>query len=158
MPDPATDGKRLVTSDAPDLRIWPRRWILLFIGVMAANGCLPANRIRSTGTVRFDGHPVETGAVVFQPVGSGGTPAGGLIRSGSFSLEGPAGRQRVEIRGTRAVDQSRLPRTMPRFEGMPVHEDFIPSVYNTASTLEVEVTPDGPNVFTFDLPAAPSRP
>jgi hypothetical protein len=152
------DGNRRVSSETPLPRRRLRPAILLVAGLALAAGCRPANLVRSTGTVRFDGQPVETGAVVFRPVGSGGAPAGGLIRSGSFSLEGPAGRQRVEIRGMRPVDESRLPRTMPRFEGMPVHEDYIPSAYNTASTLEVEVSPDGPNVFTFDLPAASPRP
>jgi hypothetical protein len=135
---------------------------LLVIGLALVAGCRPANRIHSTGTVRFDGHPVETGAVVFRPVGSEGTPAGGLIRSGSFSLEGPAGRQRVEIRGMRPVDESRLPRTMPRFEGMPVHEDYIPSAYNTASTLEVEARPYrrrsfGSDVRPSGIPSGTSR-
>ena len=152
------DGNPLVTSKPPAAWSRLRPPLLLVVGLALVAGCRPANRIRSTGTVRFDGQPVETGAIVFRPVGSGAPPAGGLIRSGSFSVEGGAGRQRVEIRGTRPVEQSRLPRTMPRFEGMPLHEDYIPSVYNTASTLEVEVTPDRPNVFTFDLPAAPSRP
>ena len=157
-PAAAMDGNRRVSSETPLPRRRLRPAILLVAGLALAAGCRPANLIRSTGTVRFDGQPVETGAVVFRPVGSGGAPAGGLIRSGSFALEGPAGRQRVEIRGTRPVDESRLPRTMPRLEGVAVHEDFIPAAYNTASTLEVEVTPDGPNVFEFDLRPVPARP
>jgi hypothetical protein len=32
-----------------------------------------------------------------------------------------------------------------------LYEDFIPARYNRESTLTVEVTPGGKNVFTFDL-------
>ena len=152
------DGNLRVSSEPPQPWSWLRPGIVLVAGLTLVAGCRPANRVRSTGTVRFDGQAVETGAIVFRPVASGGAPAGALICSGSFAVEGPAGRQRVEIRGTRPVDESRLPRTMPRLAGGAVHEDYIPAAYNTASTLEVEVTPGGPNVFEFELRAEPSRP
>jgi hypothetical protein len=34
-------------------------------------------------------------------------------------------------------------------------EQFVPARYNAASTLEIEVSPDGPNVFDFDLKSSP---
>jgi hypothetical protein len=64
-------------------------------------------------------------------------------------------RRRVEIRGTRRLDDSRIPKTMPRLEGVPLYEDYIPSAYNAASTLEINVTAAGPNVFDFDLKSSP---
>jgi hypothetical protein len=39
--------------------------------------------------------------------------------------------------------------------GMKPLEQFVPARYNAASTLEIEVSPDGPNVFDFDLKSSP---
>jgi hypothetical protein len=44
---------------------------------------------------------------------------------------------------------------MPRLEGVPLYEDYIPSAFNAASTLEIDVTAAGPNVFDFDLKSSP---
>lgn len=133
-----------------------RRAILVALCV-CVTGCRGSDRITSSGTIRFDGRPVESGVVVFRPFDRDAAPEGGAISGGRFTVTGRPGRRRVEIRGTRVVAPDELPRTMPRFVDAPVHEDYIPAAYNTASTLEVEVKAGGPNVFDFDL-ASPPRP
>lgn len=127
-----------------------RRFTTLVTLCVCLAGCLASDRVTSTGTVTFDGRPVDTGAIVFVPLEPAVAPEGAAITSGRFTVVGRRGKRRVQIRGTRPIPPERLPRTMARFDGLPVHEDYIPAAYNTASTLEVEVT-DGPNVFTFDL-------
>lgn len=130
--------------------------IVVTVVIVACAGivaCRPSERVTVTGTVRYDGQPVQRGAIVLVPLDSTSGPDGGTITAGRFSLEGRPGRRRVEVRGTRAMDENRVPRTMPRLGSVPVDEDYIPADFNTASTLEIEVTTDGPNTFDFDLHA-----
>lgn len=145
MPAAGPVGKCPVTSESP-----ARRLAALFTVCSGLAGCLGSDRVTSTGTVTFDGRPVDSGAIVFVPLEAAVAPEGAAIASGRFTVVGRRGRRRVQIRGTRPVSPERLPRTMARFDGLPVNEDYIPATYNTASTLEIEVT-EGPNVFTFDL-------
>lgn len=100
---------------------------------------------------------METGAIVFHPLDRNIAPQGGLIKAGRYTIVCRPGRHRVEIRGTRPMDESRISPTMPRMAGAAVHEDYIPAAYNTASKLEVEVKA-GSNTVDFDLePTASER-
>ncbi|TWT97844.1 hypothetical protein Pla108_19970 [Botrimarina colliarenosi] len=40
-----------------------------------------------SGQVTYDGNPVEKGTISVVPVGGGGSPAGGVIRDGSYQIE-----------------------------------------------------------------------
>ena len=141
-----------------EARSWPHgRRVILALGCTMLAGCGSSARVTATGMVTFDGQPVETGAIVFQPLDRTATPHGTLINAGRYSVLCLSGRHRVQIRGTRPVDESRVPRTMPRLGSAAVREDYIPAAYNTASTLEVEVVAGRTNVFDFKL-AAPPKP
>jgi hypothetical protein len=126
---------------------------LLVICCMVASGCNASDRITSTGRVTLNGQPVEVGLVVFRPIDQGLAAKAATITGGRFVIKTVASRFRVEIRGMRPIEESKIPKTMPRMEGVPVHEDYIPAAYNTESTLEVEVTKGGENSFEFDLSA-----
>lgn len=106
--------------------------------------------------VTFDGQPVETGTIVFRPLDPAVAPQGAPVSAGRYAVDCPPGRHRVQIRGTRPVDESRVPRTMPRLGTAPVREDYIPAAYNTESTLEIEVVAGQANVFDFKLARTPS--
>ena len=134
------------------------RLAALVVGCAGVGGCLSSDRVMSTGTVTFDGRPVETGSIVFRPLDARNAPEGAVIAAGRFTIEGRPGKHLVEIRGTRPVRPEKVPRTMPRFEGLPVHEDFIPPAYNAASALKVEVASGGRNVFDFDLKSPSAQP
>jgi hypothetical protein len=131
---------------------WLLRVVIVCVGVA---GCQRSDRVTSTGTVTYDGQPVTTGMIVFRPLDRGTAPEAAPISAGRFTISGGLGKRRVEIRGTRQIDESTLPKTMPRLEGVPLYEDYIPSAYNAESTLEVEVAAAGRNVFDFDLETAP---
>ena len=133
--------------------ILPRPVVFLVVACASVTACRPSDRVTITGTVRYDGQPVTRGAIVLVPLDSAAGPDGGPITAGRFSIVGRPGRRRVQVRGTRPMDEARVPRTMPRLGNAPVDEDFIPAAYNTASTLEIEVQAAGPNVFDFDLRA-----
>lgn len=140
------------------VRAWRTRRAIFMIGCLVQAGCLSSDRVTSTGTVTYEGHPVETGSIVFRSLDGPAGAAGAVVTHGRFVVKVRPGKHRVEIRGTRPIDPAKLPRTMPRFEGLPVHEDYIPPAFNAASTLEVEVASRGPNVFSFDLtPSSPTR-
>ena len=115
------------------------------------SGCTGTDFVVGTGTVAFDGVPVETGLIVFHPLDRGVAPQGASIVAGRFTIRCRPGRHRVEIRGTRAIDESQVPPTMPRLPDAPIREDFIPAAYNTESMLEATVTAGGPNLFDFEL-------
>jgi hypothetical protein len=135
-----------------------RRLIALLLAgsCLGIAACQPNDRAWSTGSVTFEGRQVEHGMIVFRPLDGGNAPAGAAIAEGRFAIAGRPGRHRVEIRGTRPVDASQQPRTMPRIEGAPIYEDFIPPAYNTESTLEVDVAAGSSNEFDFDLQPLPT--
>ena len=152
-PEVALEGKPVISETM--VRVGTPRFTMLFVVLAGIAGCMRSDRVRSTGAVTFDDRPVETGAITFVPLDRGQAPEAAPIVAGRYVLEGRAGRRRVEIRGTRRLDDSQIPKTMPRLEGVPLYEDYIPSAFNAASTLEIEVTAAGPNVFDFDLKSSP---
>ena len=149
------DGKCPVNCDA--LATPARRLVAILlagfgIGIAA---CRPNDRAWSAGSVTFDGAPVEHGMIVFRPIDRGDPAGGASITDGRFTIASQPGRHRVEIRGMRPIEESRLPKTMPRIEGVPVYEDFIPATFNLESTLEVDVAAGSSNTFDFDLTSPP---
>lgn len=155
MPVAGPDGKCPVNCDAlatPARRLLGLLLAGLSIGIAA---CQPSDRAWSTGSVTSDGAPVEHGMIVFRPLDRGDAAGGASITDGRFTIASRPGRHRVEIRGMRPIEESRLPKMMPRIEGVPVYEDFIPPAFNVESTLEVDVAVGSGNEFTFDLPTPP---
>lgn len=132
------------------------RRAILALGCTVLAGCGSSARVTATGMVTFDGQPVQTGAIVFQPLDRTAAPQGSPINAGRYALECAPGRHRVQIRGTRPVDESQVPRTMPRLGSAAVREDYIPAASNTESTLEVEVVAGRSNVFDFTLTSTPN--
>lgn len=125
-----------------------RRSAAVLVGLVFALGCAEQGPRRHpvTGTVTWEGEPVAEGDILFYPQQAGQHPDGGLIRDGRFEAKVKAGQHRVEIRATRDSPGRDNPqmRTPPR-------EDYIPSRYNTESTLTAEVTAVGPNQLEFAL-------
>ena len=124
------------------------------IGIVA---CRPNDRAWSTGRVTFDGDPVEHGMIVFRHLDRGDAAGGASITDGRFTIASRPGRHRVEIRGMRPIEESRLPKLMPRIEGVPVYEDYIPPAFNVESTLQVDVAAGSSNTFDFDLTSPPPQ-
>jgi hypothetical protein len=100
---------------------------------------------RVTGSVSFDGQPVENGEIIFVSVEKGTAPDAGRIANGSYDMLVKTGKKRVEIRASRPVVGGK-----PNPMG-PVYHDYIPEKYNGRTTLLAEVTPDGENRFDYEL-------
>lgn len=101
-----------------------------------------------TGTVTFDGQPVEEGEIIFRAADGGSGSWETRIVAGSYRLEVTPGAKRVEITARRKI------------EGGPVAESgepaisytaYIPEAYNEKSKLTASVTADGSNQFDFTL-------
>jgi hypothetical protein len=112
------------------------------------------------GQVSFDGKPLEDGVIVLVPAGdTKGPTAGGRLSGGRFRIDAAAGpvvgRYRVEIKATRKTGRMVKPRIVVAHRTeVEETEQFIPSRYNAASELEVDIKP-GRNKTTFDLTSPP---
>jgi hypothetical protein len=123
--------------------------ILLSIAVVFFCSCGPsdAELYKVSGTVSFDGQPVEKGTVVFEPVDSvPGNSAGGEIHNGVFTLQSRQGKKKVSIRATRPI-----PGKWNAVMKVPAIQQYIPAEYNSKTTLTAEVVPGGENHFEFNL-------
>ena len=125
---------------------------LLTCGLVA--GC-DGKRARVQGTVTFNNQPVDGGRIFFLPDGEpAGRPAvHATLSQGKYSLPATAGpefgRHRVEIVWHRKPGKQ-LPK--PDYPGLNTDdmEQVIPAIYNSKTTLSVEVQP-GTNTFDFAL-------
>ncbi len=109
-------------------------------------GCANDGMVTCSGTVTFDGVPLPAGAISFHSSDTRIAPQGAQVVDGSFRIRCRPGRQRVEIYASRP--KARAEELTP---GMTPMEQFIPARYNEGSTLEVDVVPNGPNRFPFEL-------
>lgn len=100
-----------------------------------------------SGTVTFDGVPVEKGEISFVPTEKGQSSDGGQIEQGRFRLSVKPGSKIVQIRASRPLP--------PEKQDNPtmglLYEDYIPAEFNSDSTLKEEIGPGGKTNFTFDL-------
>jgi hypothetical protein len=99
------------------------------------------------GRVTVNGQPLKEGGVRFIPV-NGSTPAtGGTVHDGTFRVQVPVAKQRVEF-SANVVDTDKTP---PNATGdQIVIKALVPDRYNTRSELTLDVVP-GLNEPVFDL-------
>jgi len=107
-------------------------------------------RYEVIGVVSFDGQTLPDGDIQFLPAEGTGTVDGGKIAAGEFALDVTARKKRVEIRATRETKEMVPSGAMPG-QMEPKREDYIPTRYNTASTLTAEVKAGYKNIFEFKL-------
>jgi hypothetical protein len=153
-------GKSVVPTDQVAMAITLLLLTVVGGGVIAwVNFAGTAGGLRRAsvqGSVTLDGRPLEDGMVVLTPAaGTKGPTAGSALSKGKFSIavaSGPVvGRYRVEIMAVRKTGR-KVKSVIPvggRKERDET-EQFIPTRYNTASELEVEIKP-GRNKITLEL-------
>jgi hypothetical protein len=118
--------------------------------VFAAGGCSRGGpRLYPvTGSVNFDGKPVEEGDIIFSAV-DGSRSAGGKIEGGTYTLEATAGKYKVQILAMRDIP-GEIREDNPG-EKIQAREQYIPAQYNTETTLEANVEPGSKDDIDFDL-------
>lgn len=132
---------------------WHMAASLILISVII--GCTTHDRQGLQGIVTLDGQPLTEGSIAFRPKpGTSGPTAGAVINEdGTYVVDHKGGTfigvfqvQITAARKTGRQIQDQLTGNM-----VDEYEQYIPVMYNTETTLEVEVTEDGPNEFDFEL-------
>lgn len=103
-----------------------------------------------SGTVSYDGKPVEDGAINFVPVDGKSPTAGDVIKDGKYHAKKvPVGNMKVTISGSKVVGKKKVYDT-PDSPVMPVTQELLPAKYNDKSELTFEVK-SGSNEKNWDL-------
>jgi hypothetical protein len=118
--------------------------VLLVLSASIGCGKSEPQPVPVSGTVSLDGHPLTEGFLYFKTIETGAVERFD-IAAGEFQGKALAGTRRVEIYSNR-------PKTVI-IDGAPVEvpDNVVHPSYNTESTLTAEVTPEGPNRFTFEV-------
>jgi hypothetical protein len=137
-------------------------WAAILLLGLLATGC-GDGKVGVRGTVTFDGQPVQSGVISFEPADGRGPNTGGAITDGRFELSGPAeatpGLKIVRIRASRPTGR-KIESGPPAPPGTLVDElkAYIPSQYNAKSTLTTEIVAGKVNEVSFDLQSSRTAP
>jgi hypothetical protein len=113
--------------------------------VMCLAGCGGGEKTyKVSGTVTFDGKPVESGTISFESAAGGAGVASSGITGGKYELQSKAGKKKVQITASRPLPGKEK-------EPTPPMESYIPVKYNTMTELTKEVSASAENRFDFDL-------
>ncbi|VTU01412.1 Uncharacterized protein OS=Planctomyces limnophilus (strain ATCC 43296 / DSM 3776 / IFAM 1008 / 290) GN=Plim_2787 PE=4 SV=1 [Gemmataceae bacterium] len=125
--------------------------VALLFGLGAAAGCggdPPSAEV--SGSVTFDGKPVEEGGISFSAANGNAPGGGGVIKGGKYTATRvPIGATKVSITAVKVVGQ-RKAYDAPDSPMTPITEPLLPAKYNTATVLTFEVKP-GSQTKDFDL-------
>ncbi|MGI9428723.1 MAG: hypothetical protein ACR2NM_08705 [Bythopirellula sp.] len=127
-------------------------------------GCEDQNAVGRhvlSGAVTYDGQPVTNGTIELFPTDVSKKPAGAKIVDGRYEMDrtlGPEpGSYQVVILAERPSGRQE-PADEGSSEMVNIPVQYIPPIYNTRTTLSVEVTGDQENVdFALDKPKRGSR-
>jgi hypothetical protein len=134
-------------------------WLVVGALAFVPGACEDASggRYAISGTVRFNGQPLDQGNITFIPMSSDlATQSGASIANGSYAIPKMngliPGRYRVSISSGDGVTPAGPSDQPPGPSGNFSSKERIPREYNVASTQEVVVKSEGPNRFDFDIP------
>ncbi|WP_425617332.1 hypothetical protein NA78x_001006 [Anatilimnocola sp. NA78] len=93
-----------------------------------------------SGSVTFDGQPLQEGYIAFVPELSG-QGGGSNIVNGNYTIKAPAGKYKVEVTASKLTP---LPPGQTGMDGAREEmKQFIPDRYNTKTELKAEVPASG---------------
>ena len=108
-------------------------WMGLALGCSSA-----AKHGDVSGTATFDGAPLKTGVIRFEPVDGGTASADAIITDGKFSAQVPPGEKRVSITSAKVVGKKKMYDTADS-PTIDITEEMIPKKYNANSELKLTV-------------------
>lgn len=126
------------------------RSCFLFLAItssLLAAGC-GGNGLQSvTGTVTFDGKPIEDGRVTFRQIAGDKKAYSAPIVKGEYKIECDPGKVSVEVIASRII-----PGKFDNSNGKPepIGQMYIPARYNSATNLTADVSSSS-RVIPFDL-------
>ncbi|WDI44486.1 hypothetical protein [Bremerella sp. P1] len=121
--------------------------LFVLVSGMTLLGCAASDehpKYPVSGTITYDGEPIESGSIVFDPVDGIGPSAMGGIENGVIKAEVSAGEKILRISAVRTLDKKDQ-------YGESITESFIPDKYNGESQIHETVTADGKNELTIEL-------
>ena len=130
--------------------------LLIAVVAVVALGCSDSvgGRRPITGSVSFDGEPLEGGWIYFRPIADGPSSAA-EIENGTFDIDAAkglnAGEYTVAIEYHKPTGKKIKINTGEEIEQIEQKKQIIPAMYNQQSTLKAEVQPTGANELTFEL-------
>lgn len=118
-------------------------------------GCGGGPVLDAEGTVTFDGQPLDSGSISFEPAGKQGREFGGVIQNGTYKVKSNPGavpgEAIVRIRGARKTGK-KIPAGSPEPKGTMVDEIVqLPKRYNDDSNMKVSLEAGKVNKHDFQL-------
>ena len=114
-----------------------------------------SGRVPVRGEVTFDGKAIEDGTISLEPADGKGPTTGGKITAGRYELTGDAaplaGRKVVRIFAVRKTGKKVAAQFAPAGTMIDNVESYVPSVYNSNSSLTCEVSSEGSEQIDFNL-------
>jgi hypothetical protein len=105
-----------------------------------ALGCGPDLKLADvSGTITFEGKPVEKGAITFFPIAGNAPTAGASIVDGEYKAQVPFGEMKVAISSPKIVGKRKLYENNPKSPEMDLTAEVLPLRYNEQSELKLEV-------------------
>ena len=112
-------------------------------------GCGRARtKVDVTGTVTYQGKPIDLGNIKFDPIDKKLQPDGSEIRNGIYHVNVPIGQALVSISGAKKVGEKAF--NTPNGPGRAKYEEFVPKKYSREPEIIADVKPDTSR-FDFDL-------
>lgn len=113
-------------------------------------GCGGGGESTVTGTVSFDGKPIEKGSVTFVGTAPGGARAGAVVAGGQFQVKLAPGTYKVEVSATKAAGTRKQKGFDGKDEVIELTEELIPDYYNVKTELTEEIK-SGANAMKLEL-------
>jgi hypothetical protein len=134
------------------------RTLCLVVSVFSLAGC-GGSTLEVQGTVTFDGVPLDSGSISFEPADGQGRDFGGFIKDGKFKIVSPPGvppgAKIVRIVAVRKTGK-KIPAGPPAPADMMVDEVLpIPSEFNEKSKLTADLSRGKINQLEFKLSSPP---
>lgn len=129
----------------------------LMFGILVTGCSNDLKKYSISGQLSFEGKPIQTGEITIAPAGGTGRPDSTLFSNGQYQLSVTAGKKVVRISAW-SSDPALVgppPPDMPK-GGINPDREYIPTRYNEASTLEIEVLPQSGQTFDFQLTKKPA--
>lgn len=124
-----------------------------FAALMAALvGCGPTDGLISvTGSVTYNGEPVQDGSISFTPIDGRGSSGGGVIENGQIVRgKSSPGKIAVQIYANKIVEKKNPSKEEIERGITSDRVQYLPAPYNQQSKLRIEISESAHN-FDFDL-------
>jgi len=124
------------------------------LGTLCLLGCNPNGPVEVAGKVTYDGKPVESGTIMFEPEDKSGPTQGQAISKGEYRLTGQnavaPGKKIVRIEA-HGPSGKKVPSAPGSSTMVDAFHQFIPEKYNKTSDIKKTIEPGKPMTLDFDL-------